>query len=256
MKEDIISRVAAKVLQFPAPKPRGPTQTIGGRKYVLSKDWPGGMGDPTEGEDEGEDTGGARVIMDPDANPWRYLWFYDTDRQMLYMWRHSDGNEKLANPARGETSTITRLDRKGEMNRGTHAELQVVEREMRERERKSTESLLQWVEELKTDGQRKVDAIVQSYFDEEVKPKILQKFREIEEGVFPIGFKHDRGSPWTPERGAKGHIYGQIVAKDFGLELLEGLVLSKGVDFEEFDGQAVHWALHETLDNFVETSFR
>lgn len=253
--DEIVARVAGRVLQFPPKPSRGPTLSIGGRKYALSTLWPGGLGDAAEEMDE-QNPGEARVIRGPTQDPWKYLWAYDTDRQMVYMWRVSDGDEKVIGPARSMTNDILQLDKRGQLNRVTRQELSEIEREMSRRADRALKDLQDWIDETKTDGQRRVDEVVQATFDDEVLPRLLKQFREIDLGVVPIGFKPEPRDPRPLDRQMKTHVFTALTQRYFNLPYLEGKVFGAGIVVDDFDNQAVQWAHGEVIDRFVDAHFR
>ena len=251
----IVARVAGRVLQFPPKPSRGPSLSIGGRKYALSTLWPGGLGDAAEEMDE-QNPGEARVIRGPTQDPWKYLWAYDTDRQMVYMWRVSDGDEKVIGPARSMTNDILQLDKRGQLNRVTREELSEIGREMSRRADRALKDLQDWIDETKTDGQRRVDEVVQAAFDDEVLPRLLKQFREIDLGVVPIGFKPEPRDPRPLDRQMKTHAFTALTQRYFNLPYLEGKVFGAGIVVDDFDNQAVQWAHGEAIDRFVDAHFR
>src|SRR5271167_4401196 len=90
----VAARFAAEVVQLRPQAVPGPKLEIGGHHYALSTDSGPLMGDIAEAlTPQGE--GGARLIHSPGSNRWRYLWAYDTDNDVVAMWRASDGDEKL-----------------------------------------------------------------------------------------------------------------------------------------------------------------
>lgn len=253
---DIIQRVAARyldanVVPFKPKKPSGPTLLISGRKYVLSDYWPffsDMVGEPQEG--------GARLIMNEPR--FSYLWAFDTEKKTVGMWRVSDGDEKVVGSASSHTSEIIALDRKGQLNRVTHEEFRAIERFMRDKQDDTLKSMKKYLESVADDWDREAKKLAQELFDERFLPRILAKFREIENGVKPLGFKVDphRLEHRSADDQARMFVAMQIL-KDFKLDALDAFVKTKGIDPDNPPGdiQALDWGLKDVLDEFYEKFF-
>lgn len=240
---------AGDVIQFRPPVRNPHTVTIAGTKYVLSNDWPAMSV-------EDEDGPGAKVVRFQDDNdPWKYLWVYDLDKQVLAMWRVTDGNEKEHGPASRAQSFIVKLDKKGQLNRVTHNQFQAIAREMSNRERDHMQALEAWVEELKTDAQRDVDQLVKDYFDKVVRPVMDQALSAVESGVVPLGFKATPGG-FPVERQMKSYVLGQIYERLFNLDKVDDYVRSKGVDLDSIDQQATQWARDDVWMDYAKSALR
>lgn len=109
LRDRILQRFkqAGPVVPFPH-HPKVPTLLLHGRKYSLSDYWP--MSSDLE-EMANPEGGGAKLITGP-GNRFRYLWLYDTERQILAMWRASDGNEKRHDRIRENAHDIYTLEKK------------------------------------------------------------------------------------------------------------------------------------------------
>ena len=226
-------RIAGAVLQFPGVPRNTHTLTIGGVKYVLSTLWPGVMGDLTEDAPEG-------VVRPDDMDPWKYLWVYDTDKQLLVMWRASDGNNKVWGSAKSQTHLIATLEKKGQLNRVDNNQFRHIEAEMSKRERENEASLEEWVEELKDDFQRQVDVAVQSYFDREVRPVMDKAIANVDAGAIPIGFKPSGGAQ-PLDRQMKAYVTGKIYEKLFNLDVIDAHMRELGHGLVQ-NPQATQWA--------------
>lgn len=236
------------VVQLKPKGPRVPSVLIHGRKYALSNYWPM-MGDL---EEMGGGEGGARLITPPEgSNKWRYLWAFDTDRKILGMWRYSDGDEKLNDRASSHQHLIVTLEKKGQLNRVTHEEMVLVEREMQKRQDDTIRALKQTIKENETDWDRQVADILKKHFEDEIYPVIDRRLKELENGVVPFGFKmHDY--PKSREDQMRTFVVTQEVSK-FKQEMAYDLV-TKEVGYDAWepphggDGQAVQWAWHELIE--------
>lgn len=237
--------------------PRVPKNThtilIAGVKYVLSTYWPGVMGDISEELPETE--GGARVIRQDDMDPWKYLWAYDTDKQILAMWRASDGNNKEWGNARTATRTIVMLEKKGQLNRVDNAQFRRIEAEMSRLERETEASLEKWVDELKDDFQRRVDTLVQEYFDKYVRPVMDRAVANVNAGAVPIGFKATDGG-FPVDRQMKSFVTSNIYNNLFTLDKIDAYVQSHGVDLESGDNQATQWAQGDVWLEYAKSVLR
>lgn len=237
--------------------PRAPKNThtilIAGVKYVLSTHWPGVMGDISEKLPESE--GGARVIRQDDMDPWKYLWAYDTDKQVLAMWRASDGNNKEWGAARTAARTIMFLEKKGQLNRVDNTQFRRIEAEMSKLERESNASLEKWVEELKTDFQRRVDTLVQEYFDKVVRPVMDRAVANVDAGAVPIGFKATAGG-FPVDRQMKSFVTSSIYNNLFTLDKIDAYVQARGVDLESGDIQATQWAQGDVWLEYAKSALR
>lgn len=247
-------RRAGVVLPFTSRVPKNThTILIAGVKYVLSTHWPGVMGDLTEDIPEME--GGARVIRQEGMDPWKYLWAYDTDKQILAMWRVSDGNNKEWGSARTAARTILLLEKKGQLNRVDNTQFRRIEAEMSRLERESEASLEKWVDELKTDFQRRVDVLVQEYFDTAVRPVMDRAVANVDAGAVPIGFKATGGG-FPVDRQMKSFVTSRIYDKLFNLDKIDAYVQSHGVDLESGDIQATQWAQGDVWMEYARSVLR
>lgn len=211
---------------------------------------------PDMAHDDDPDTGGAQVVHIPsDTSPWKYLWAYDLDKQTVAMWRVTDGNEKDNRAARSAQGLIVHLDKKGQLNRVTHNQFQVIEREMSHRARAHEQALEAWVEELKTNAQRDVDRLVKDFFDREVRPAMDKALSDVEAGAVPFGFKLIPGG-FSPERQMKAFVTGQLYQKLFTLDKIDAYVKSKGVDLDMIDPQATEWAQQDVWLAYAKSVLR
>lgn len=247
-------RRAGQVVQF---TPRAPKNThtmlIAGVKYVLSTYWPGVMGDISEEPPETE--GGARVIRQEGMDPWKYLWAYDTDKQILAMWRVSDGNNKEWGNARTASRTIIALEKKGQLNRVDNAQFRRIEAEMSKLERESEASLEKWVDELKDDFQRRVDTLVREYFDKTVRPVMDRAVASVNAGAVPIGFKATEGG-FPVDRQMKSFVTSNIYNNLFNLDKIDAYVQTHGVDLGSGDSQATQWAQGDVWLEYAKSVLR
>jgi hypothetical protein len=229
------------------------TETVAGTKYVLSTHSGSLAGDTAEEPEVGGP--GAREIRVRSGPQWKYLWVYDTDKQEVSMWRVTDGNLKEVGGAREYAGLIRALDKKNEINRVTHQEYNKIEREMSRREDENARALEQWVEELKTDTQRKVDDLVREYFDREVRPAMDRALSDVERGVTPLGFKADpEGS--SVERQAKAFVTGKLYDKLLNLDRVDAYVARKGIDLKSIDIQATQWARDDVWMDYIRSALR
>ena len=239
--------LAGAVVPF-KPRPGVPTLTIGGRKYVLSTDG-GPLGDREDDADQPEvGEGGARIIQTPQATKWRYLWVYDTEKQIVAMWRATDGNEKVWGPARSEMQSIVKLDRKGQLNRVTTSECRKVESHMRGMEQETAESLKAIIEDSKGAREHQIDKLVRGLF-EKLRPNLERELDAVRQGAIPMGFKPF--SPENVERQAQTFVIGQFFRRNLNTEKVLGLIAPKIPSLDpELAGhyQDVQWAIEDVQD--------
>lgn len=247
--------VLANVVPFKPKKPSGPTLAIGGRKYVLSDYFPmltDLVGEPTEG--------GAKLIDLSDGNPrFSYLWAYDTDKKFVAMWRVSDGDEKAAGSARSFTNEILTLERKGQLNRVTHDEMRTIERFMVDKQRDAIAAMKKYLEENADEWDRTAKKLAVELWEAKFLPRILAKFKEIEQGVKPLGFKVDER--WLDHRSAEAQakmFVAQQILKDYDMKAVDDYARSKGHDPDNPPGdiQALEWARGDVVDEFYDRFFR
>jgi len=250
----VAEKFAGPVVPF-KPKTGVPTIAISGKKYVLSTDG-GPLGDREDDDDMGwfgrgdGEGGGARVIKTPQGNKWKYLWAYDTEKQYLAMWRVTDGSEKLYNSARSEQARIIKLDKKGQLNRVTNAELRKIEAEMRKREQDAIEAMERSVEEAKEESTKEMDRLVQVFFERFVESKLNRALDQVEKGVVPMGFKPFGPGETDPEarsRQMASYVLGQVFSAEMSLAKVEKFLQSQGVDTDA-EGQWVQWAIDDVRD--------
>lgn len=164
-----------------------PTLAIGGKKFVLSTD--GGMLGDREDDSMLEEEYGGRVIgPPPGANKWRYLWAYDIEKQMVAMWRVSDGDEKAGGPARSFTHEILKLDKKGQINRVDSATFRKIESHMRSLEDDTLKALKKSYEDLKSEEAKAVDRELAAMWLK-LEPRLVKELEAVERGAIPLGFK-------------------------------------------------------------------
>lgn len=243
--------VLANVVPFQPKKPKGPTVAIGGKKYALSDFFP--AFDVTE-----EDLGGARLITVGERRH-SFLWAYDMDKKFVAMWRLSDGEEKAGGSASHYTSEVVALERKGQLNRVTHEEFRAIERFMAEQQRDALAAMNKYLEENADDWDRKSKEIAKELFEAKFLPRILAKFKEVEQGVRPLGFKvneHLLGHR-SAEDQAKLFVAMQIL-KDYTPKAVDDAARSKGFDPDNPPGsiQALDWAQKDAIDEFYDRFFR
>lgn len=249
----VASRYAAQVIQFPGSRVRNThTVAIHGEKYVLSTDSGPLAGDLLDRGDPSE--GGARVIQGP-GDPWKFLWVYDTERQIVALWRVTDGDEKFWTSATSLTALLVKLDKKNQLNRVDHATYLKIEQDMSRRARENERALTEWIEEMKSDFQRVVDVSVQDYFDSRVRPELDRQVREIDSGVVPIGFK-SMGSSFPMVRQMKSHVISQVFSRLFSLDKIDKWVEAQGIDLSAGDGQATFWAQGDIQQAYAEQVLR
>ena len=247
-------KTAGDVIPFVGRAPRNPhTVTLAGDKYVLSTHSGGLMGDLMELPEGAEE--GARIIHVRPDDPWKYLWAYDTDHQVLAMWRVSDGNEKEYGSAKSQTALLVKLDKKGELNRVSGAQFRAIETAMRAQEDAHTRALEQWVEETKTNAQRDVDALVREYFDTKVRPAMDRAVRDVERGATPLGFKADPGG-FPVERQMKSYVTGKLYEKLLNLDAVDAYVRAQGIDLDAIDNQATQWARDDVWMDYIRSVLR
>lgn len=233
-----------------APKPTGPTLVIGGRKYALSDYW-----SVMEGLEDA--SGDARLILpEGPTNKFRYLWAFDTEKRILAMWRVSDGDEKAYGRENQHSRDLVVLERKRQLNRVTTEEFRTIERFMKGRQDDALAAMKKYLEENADEWDRESKRLVEEFFEKSVEPKILAKFREIEQGIIPFGFKPNE-SHRPPLEAAKMHVAMEIMGKAFSLKEVDAFIRTKGIDPENPPGdfQAIDWARHDVMDAFYDRHF-
>lgn len=244
---------AANVVPFKPKKPSGPTLPIGGRKYALSDYFPF-LSDMVGDE---EKPGGARLIVNEPR--FSYLWAYDTDKKFVAMWRVSDGDEKAGGSASHYTSEVIALERKGQLNRVTHEEFRAIERYMADQQRDTMASLKKYLAEHADDWDREAKEIAQELFDEKFLPRILAKFREVEQGVKPLGFKvKDFMLEHRSAEDQAKMFVSQPIMNDYTLKAVDDFARKKGADPDNPPGdiQALQWAHGDVIHEFYEHYFK
>lgn len=253
LRDRIVQRfkAAGGVVQL-KPKTSGPTVAIGGRKYALSDYW--AMMEDLTG---GGGSGGAQLILPSEpTNKFRYLWAFDTEKRVVAMWRVSDGDEKAFGRENQHSRDIVVLEKRKQLNRVTTEEFRTIERFMRGKAADALASMKKYLEENADEWDRESKRLAEEFFTTKVEPKILAKFREVESGVIPFGFKpHDYGRP--PLEQAKMHVAMAIIGKEFDRQSLDDYVRTKGIDPENPPGdfQALDWARNDVTDAFYERHF-
>jgi hypothetical protein len=244
----VAARFAAEVVKL-VPKPHGPKIEIAGKHYVLSTDSGSLAGDLAEPVTPAE--GGARLIPpDPHANKWRYLWAYDTDAQVLAMWRVSDGDEKVWENAKHAGNQIIHLDKKGQLNRVSASEFHQIEAHMRKRTEETLEELKAIVEQNKSDDEKALDGLVREYFHKHVAPLIKRSIHDIQHGATPIGFKpHDpKAQHVSIERQATVFVISHIIKREMSPAKVETYLRQHKFNPEMLDPQSLEWAIGDVQD--------
>lgn len=248
--QEAVADRQANVVPFKPKTPTGPTLVIGGRKYALSNYW-----SMMEGLEDASD--GARLILPEEpTNKFRYLWAFDTDKRVLGMWRVSDGDEKAFGRENQHSRDIVVLEKRKQLNRVTTEEFRTIERFMRGRQDDALASMKKYLEENADEWDRESKRLVEEFFKKSIEPKILAKFREIDQGVIPFGFKPNE-SHRPPLEAAKMHVAMAIFGKEFTLKAVDDFVRTKGIDPDNPPGdiQALDWARHDVMDAFYEAHF-
>lgn len=231
------------------PKTSGPTIAIGGRKYALSDYW-----SVMEGLEESNDP--RLILPEGPTNKFRYLWAFDTERRFLGMWRVSDGDEKAYGRENQHSRDLVVLEKKRQLNRVTTDEFRTIERFMKGRQADALASMKKYLEDNADEWDRESKRLVEEFFQKNVEPKLFEKFREIDQGVIPLGFKpREYGRP--PREQAKVHVAMGIMEREFSLKAVEAFVRTKGIDPSNPPGdfQALDWARHDVMDAFYEAHF-
>jgi len=234
------------VVQLKPKGPRVPSVLIHGRKYALSNYWPmlSDMSEPEEG--------GARVIDVGGAGRYSWLWVYDTDRKVLAMWRYSDGDDKFFDRASSHAHLIVTLEKKGHLNRVTHEEFKLVEREMGHRYDSALKALKEIAETNATDWDRQVKDILTKHFEDEIYPNIDRQLENLKKGVMPFGFRYNEHIPKSREEQMQTFVVTQVLSK-FTQAMAYDLV-SKETGFNAYeppdggDNQAVQWTWNDLVE--------
>lgn len=248
--EDVVRRfLAGPVVPF-KPKPGVPTVAINGKKYVLSTD--GGMLGDREDDEKLQEEYGGQLIVQPGANKWRYLWAYDTEKQVVAMWRVSDGNEKLWDSARSQTATLLKLDKKGQINRMGTSEFNRLNAYMQDTEAEHNAALLRIIEENKDDRERAIDKALAAKL-KKLQPKLDAELDAVRKGAIPIGFQPFR--PENVERQAMTFVITNFVRRNFDYSDTVAELAGKIPSLDpELAGhyQDVMWAIDDMRDKLFD----
>lgn len=237
---------AGDVVPFRGKAVKNPhTIKIHGEKYFLSDDG-GPLG---TSEEQAEWAGEARVILGPGTGKFKYLWAYDTDRQMVAMWRAHDGNEKVWGSASSMQQKLVKLDKKGQLNRVDHAAFAAIEREMEKAARENLEALKRYIAENESDFQKRVNELTQEYFDRHVRPDIERAVAAVQSGVIPLGFKPFGGPEADRERQMTTKAMSDIMSRKFTEAIVDRFIRAEGLDPEGPGGdiQAAQWAVNDVV---------
>lgn len=239
----------------------GPQVSIHGRKYTLSDYWPA-----MSGLIEGLGAGGAKVIGPPEHEDpisgvlakFKYLWAYDTDRMVVQMWRYHDGNHKVYGKAGQLRRELLHLQKKGQLNHVTNAEMRDLERWANSKQDEELESLKRWVEENKTDLEHRVEDMAQDWFDRKMMPKIEAGWDKVRRGWRPPGFKVRESllEFKDEEQQAMMAVVDDVLKTDFTYKALDQYVSDQfgGLDVNEMggDSQLTYWIYNDIRDRFYD----
>jgi hypothetical protein len=235
----------AEVVPF-KPKVKNPHFVkIHNERYFLSDDG-GPLGTAEEME---ELAGNARVIVGPGAGKFKYLWVYDVDKQIVAMWRVTDGNEKVWERASGMQAKLVRLDKRSQLNRVDNPAFRIIEREMRSREHEQMEAMRRSIKENETADQAAVNDLTQQYFDQQVRPLIERAVADVQAGAVPMGYR-SFGAPADAQRHMTTSAMGRVFSTVFTVTKVEEFVRQQGLDLDApgVDIQAVEWAVQERIE--------
>ena len=249
----VVERYAAAVLPFKA-RPGVPTFKVRGDKYVLSTDG-GPLGDREDDADQ-PSYGGRLIGPDPNANKWRYLWAYDTEKQIVAMWRISDGSEKVEMPARSAGAYIVRLEKRGQLNRVTTAEFRAIRSEMEHQEDEAIKSMQETLDAAKGAAEKQLDGLVRAYFEKEALPVLQRGLSDVRDGATPIGFKPMGPAAQGDEawllRQKSSHVLGQVFRREMDVDKVIGWLVRQGFDPFRVHDQAIDWAIGDVQDMAAE----
>jgi len=247
----VAARFSAEVVQLRPKAVPGPKLNIGGQHYALSTDSGPLMGDLADVPESGE---GARLIHLPGSTKWRYLWAYDTDNDVVAMYRVSDGDEKLYESGKSAAGYIHRLDKKRQLNRVNALEFRHIENFMRHRAQETIEELKKVVEENKDDAEKTVDRLTREYFEKHVEPHIARAVSDVMRGATPIGFKpyDPKGAVVDVKRQAAVFIITRIFKKEMTQAHVEAYLRQHKFDLESIHNQTIDWAIGDVRDEAFE----
>jgi hypothetical protein len=248
MLRDLIDE-AAQILAF-TPKASFPTTQVAGKKLVLSNYWPAmGLSD-----EEGA-LGGAKLIKGPGTDKFRYLWVYDTEAKQVYMWRVSDGDEKVAGSDRQLSQDIMVLQKKGQLNRVTSAEAKAISKAMEKKVDDTLASLRASIEANKDDLERELDTKLKARVGEVVQPLFFKALGDIKQGVTPIGFKPFGdaavgNADWT--RQAASHVLGVLWKKHMSEPDIEAWLKKGKFAVDQLGNQDIQFALSDLYYQYAD----
>lgn len=239
----------AQILGFPKAPER---VSVGSRSYALSD-----IGVPIvaswqdEASEDDEDEDKARVI-DAGGNPFRYIWVYEPSADALEMYRYSDGEWKVGGSPADYPQTFAQLKERRQLNQVTAEEMAEFEAEMRERNRRTIESLQQWWEEEMSDEQRVVNALAKRYLDERVRPEIDRAVADVKRGAIPFEFEYREQLPYSREEQARSHAVAAVLRRHgffspYGSPLEEWVLSEMGMQTIDDlqDPQSLQWVVHD-----------
>lgn len=238
-------KIAGQVIQFPNAKPdkkpTGPHVKWRGIDLYLSDSFPL----LSEIEESENPDGGARLI-DMGGNKYRYVWVLDIDKDYLGMWRWSDGDDKFEDRAYKYSGHITRLDRKGQLNRLSHREYNKFVLDMGKKNKQTLKDLQKWVEDTKTDHQREADRLMQQYYDKYIKRDLDKQMAIADLDIGILGFKvQTKILQYIPiERQRRSYIFGRVFEK-YPLNKIEDWMEQQRFDLNIGDIQAPYWAYED-----------
>jgi hypothetical protein len=253
--KEVAQRWAAKIIPFEG-KPKGPTLAIGGIKYALSTYSGGLIGDLENHGTQDPKGEGAKLILGPMSNKWKYLWVLNVDRKVLCMWRASDGNEKHYGSSYDDGVLIAKLDQKKQLNRVSDEQFLRIEVYMEEQARDNLVALRKYVENNESDYQKQVNSLSWEYYRKRIEPTLSRKIEEAHKGVLPFGFRHNPSNPRDKVDQAIIHLIGELTSKELTPEKVDTYLRSKGLDVDNNDGQASYWAVNDIRDALYDKYIR
>lgn len=227
-------------------RPRWPTLTIGGERYVLSDQFPF-LEDMVDDQPEG--AGAMLHDMGGPTDKFRFLWVINTDHNVVAMWQIHEGNEKVYGPVRSFSRNIIKLDAMGQMNRVDTAEFMAIEREMHRRADDTLQSLQSWVKENESEHQKHTNRLAQAYYDKVVAPKVEDAIQAVEAGAVPLGFKFFGGTEDDRQTQMQVHAIHLVLTRYLTEPLVENYMRQHGLDPEAGDIQASQWAVQDIREN-------
>lgn len=195
---------------------------------------------------------GAKLIKVGEPDKFRYLWAYDVESKRVGMWRVSDGDEKVIGSDRQMSSEVLELQRRGQLNRVTGAEMAGIERHMGKSQVDTIQSLKASIASNKTDLDRRLDEKLKERVRDLVLPKYTELVSAISSGVVPLGFKpfgDAKAGTAAWRRQAASHVLGKLWSSEMSERVVEVWLRREKFPVDGLGNQDLQFALSLMFDD-------